>query len=335
MNLQNIPSHNKDIRPIFCASEGYVLISNDFSQQEPRLTAERSNDEKMRQAYLDGKDIYSSIASLAFDLPYEECIEHRADGSTYIEGKERRGQAKAIVLGITYGKGIPAIAEDLNITVKKAQEVFDAVLDAFPKLKTFMEESQKHARDFGYVETIWGRRRRLPDMQLEKYVIRYKEGKKAEHFDPLCFEKDDKSFEVPVSKKQYFIQILDEAKGYKARRDIIDAAKTDGYEILENSSKIAQAERQCVNSIIQGSAADLSKLAMQKVATDERLKELGYHLLIPVHDELIGECPIENAKEVAERVSYLMIHAGDGQITIPMKVDADVFKNWYGEKLAI
>lgn len=98
-NLQNIPSHNKEIRHMFKAQEGYVLIGGDYSQQEPMVTAHLSKDRKMKEAFMNGKDIYATIASLAFHKPYEECKEFREDGTVNPAGKERRTQAKSIVLG--------------------------------------------------------------------------------------------------------------------------------------------------------------------------------------------------------------------------------------------
>lgn len=98
-NLQNIPSHNKEIRKMFKAQDGYVLIGADYSQQEPMVTAHLSNDKKMQDAFIHGKDIYATIAGLAFHQPYEECLEFREDGTVNPAGKERRTQAKSIVLG--------------------------------------------------------------------------------------------------------------------------------------------------------------------------------------------------------------------------------------------
>ena len=98
-NLQNIPSHAKDIRKMFKASDGYVMLSCDYSAQEPRLTVHLAQDEKGIQAYIDGKDLYAEIASLAFNVPYDDCLEFRPDGTHNPEGKERRSRAKAIFLG--------------------------------------------------------------------------------------------------------------------------------------------------------------------------------------------------------------------------------------------
>ena len=209
---------------MFKAQDGYVLIGGDYSQQEPRLTAHCSNDEKMKESYHQGKDIYATIASLAFDKPYEECKEFREDGTVNPEGKERRSQAKAIVLGVTYGKGIPAIGEDLGISTQKAQAVYDKVMESFPMLEKFMHDTQEKAREHGYVETPWGRRRHLKDMQLEPYIFKY-DGK-VTNFDPLAFG-SDVSTEVPErikreykKKNDFKINIIFNEKGEKLEKII-------------------------------------------------------------------------------------------------------------------
>lgn len=331
-NLQNIPSHNKEIRHMFKAQDGYVLIGGDYSQQEPRLTAHCSNDEKMKESYHQGKDIYATIASLAFDKPYEECKEFREDGTVNPEGKERRSQAKAIVLGVTYGKGIPAIGEDLGISTQKAQAVYDKVMESFPMLEKFMQDTQEKAREYGYVETPWGRRRHLKDMQLEPYIFKY-DGK-VTNFDPLAFG-SEVSTEVPERTKKEYIKKLDKCRFYKERIKIENELQNQGISVSYNTNKIAQAERQCVNSVIQGGAADMAKLAMIHINNDDIMKELDFHLLICVHDEVIGECPIENAKKASERLAQLMIDAPKGKIDIPMKVDCEITRNWYGESLEV
>jgi len=335
-NMQNIPSHNDEIRQMFRASEGYVLLSSDYSAQEPRLTAHMSKDEKMINAYKQGKDLYVEIASIAYNMPYDECKEFREDGTRNPEGKERRSAAKAIVLGVCYGKGVAAIAEDLGITKKKAQEIYDKVMVSFPGLKRFMEESEAMARDYGFVTTVWGRKRRLPNMQLEPYEFTYIGGVPKD-FDPLFDDEDefdDGPLEVDEAIKQKYINLLNRTYSRKEKEAIKAKAKAEGILIKDNSGYIAEATRQCVNSRIQGSAADQTKLAMIAVGNDKKLKELGFRLLLTVHDELIGECPKENAKEVAERFSQLMIDAAK-DLTVPSKCDVEITECWYGEPLQL
>lgn len=328
-NMQNIPSHNKEIRKMFKASNGHYLLSSDYSAQEPRITAHMSNDTKMIQAYKDGKDLYVEIASIAFNLPYDECKEFREDGTKNNAGKERRNTAKAIVLGVCYGKGVPAIAEDLNISVKKAQEIYDKIMYEFPGLKQFMIESETMARELGFVTTIWGRKRRLPNMQLEPYEFTYTTEALKSNFDPLFDGDNTIPTDVPETLKMQYKARLDRTYRRADKERIKQQAKNEGIHIKDNGGFIAEATRQCVNSRIQGSAADQTKIAMILVANDKRLKELGFRLLLSVHDELIGECPKENAKESAEIFAQLMVEAAKDLI-VPSKCDIEITECWYG-----
>ena len=333
-NMQNIPSHNKDIRKMFIATPGYAMISSDYSAQEPRLMAHLSQDKQMIQAYLEGKDLYVEIAAIAFDTTYDECLEFRADGSKNPEGKERRGIAKAIVLGVAYGKGIPAIAKDLNISVEKAQKIYDRIMREFPGLKKLMEDSERSAREKGYVETFWGRKRRLPNINLEPYVFEYTAEKKAENFDPF-FDSDVATVEVDPDMVRLYTSKMNKARSQYDKLGVIAGAKMrDGIIIYDNTGKIAEAVRQCVNSRVQGSAADQTKIAMLLIGRNVRLRELGFRLLLPVHDELIGECPLENVKEASELFRSLMIEAAK-ELSIPSKCDLEITDRWYGEELDV
>ncbi len=335
-NMQNIPSHNNEIRKMFRASEGCVLLSSDYSAQEPRLTAHMSQDEKMIKAYKEGKDLYVEIASIAYGLPYDECKEFRADGTKNPEGKERRGAAKAIVLGVCYGKGVAAIADDLGIVRKKAQEIYDKIMVSFPGLKRFMEDSENMARDLGFVTTVWGRKRRLPNMQLEPYEFSYIGGAPKD-FDPLFDDEeefDDSVMEIDEATKQKYTNLLNRTYSWREKSVIKSKAKDEGIEIKDNGGYIAEATRQCVNSRIQGSAADQTKLAMILVGNDQRLKDLEFKLLLAVHDELIGECPRENAKEVSGRFAQLMVEAAK-DLAVPSKCDVEITECWYGEPLRL
>lgn len=331
-NMQNIPSSNHEIRKMFKATDGYAMISSDYSQQEPKLLAHMSKDEGLINSYLAGKDIYASIASMVYHVPYEDCLEFFPDGTVNEQGKKRRKNLKAIVLGIMYSKGANSIAKDLGISKKEAQDVFDTFFEKFPKVKDFIEKSQMQAEVYGFVETNWGRKRRLPDMQLPMYEFSYVEGSNAS-YDPLDFEADIAEYEVPYEIQESYTIQLDKCWGAKEKANIKKKALAEGIKIKDNGGYIAEASRQCVNSIIQGSASDMTKIAMIKIGNDERLKELGFHLMIPVHDELIGECPIENAKEAGERLSGLMKEASS--ICVPAKCDVEITDRWYGEEIKV
>lgn len=327
-NLQNIPSHNKEIRQMFKAQDGYVLIGADYSQQEPMVTAHLSDDKKMQEAFIHGKDIYATIASLAFHKPYDECKEFRSDGTVNPAGKERRSRAKSIVLGILYGRQIPSIGEQLGVSAKEAQKIYDSVLKAFPQLAKFIDESQTMAKEKGYVTTAWGRRRHLVDMQLDRYEFTNL------NFDPLAFG-EDQSNDVSESVKKQYIQKLDKAFGWKRKNEIIQHAYNSGIKIKDNTGFVAQAERQCVNARVQGSAADMVKLAMIHINNDQKMKDLDFHLLLQVHDEVIGECPEKNVVEAKERLSELMKQAPSKLIKLPFRCDCEVSYNWYGESAEV
>ena len=331
-NLQNIPSHNKDIRKMFIASPGYVMMSSDYSQQEPKVMTQMCQDPKMIKAYQEGKDLYAEIAALSFNTTYENCLEFRADGTTNPDGKNRRSQAKSILLGVLDGRGVPSIAEQLNTTTKKAQAIKDSVFKGFPAIPNFEKASLEMAEELGYVTTLWGRKRRLPDLQLDEYEFKYKDG--AAHDEDLLDFSDmnppEEDNEVPEDVQDYYYDKLENCWG-KKRAAVFKEALEEGIIITDNTTKIAQAERQCVNARIQGSAADMSKLAMILVGNDKKLKEWGFRLLIPVHDELIGECPKENAAKCKKRFAQLMSDAAKGKLTIPISCDVETTEKWYGQ----
>ncbi len=300
-----------------------------------RILAHATKDKKMIQSYKDGKDLYATIASIAFHKSYEECLEFYLDENgnktekTNVEGKERRARAKAITLGVCYGKGIPAIAEDLKISIDEAQNVYDSVMKAFPVLQKYMEDSQEMARELGYVDTLWGRKRRLPNMQLPLYEFDFS-NYHVKNIDVLDFNNCD-NLEVEELEDYYWNKLIN-CKWYKQKEKIKEEARKEGIIIKENSNKIAEATRQCVNSRIQGSAGDLIKKAMILIGNDKRLKELNCKILLQIHDELLSTCPIENVKECSERLCYLMNYAAK-DLVVPFKSDSEVTLKWYGEKL--
>lgn len=338
-NMQNIPSHVTDIRHMLRATPGYIMLSSDYSQQEPALTSYVSQDPNMLKAFKDKKDIYATIASLAFNTSYENCLEfHPKTGEYQPDGKSRRNQAKTIVLGITYGRSVMTIGEQLfgknkNMTeedkTKKAQAVYDSVLNAFPNLRKLMINSQNQAKKHGYVETILGRRRHIPDMQLPEFEFKPMEGYMNPDIDPLDISTLDNKEEIP----QRLIDELDrEFKSYKYYGQIVKRTK-ELYEqkikVVNNYRKITEASRKCTNSIIQGSAAELTKIAILKLESDERWKSIGGRLLVPVHDELICEVPIDKVEEGKKLVSEIMIEAGSF-LPFKLKCDVEVTHRWYG-----
>ncbi len=332
-NMQNIPSHNKDIRKMFKATDGYVMMSADYSQQEPKCMTMMCKDPSMIDAYNNGKDLYAEIASLSFNTTYDNCLEFRPDGTTNPEGKERRSQAKSILLGVLYGRGVPSIAEQLGTSVQQAQAIKDSVFTGFPAIEQFEQNSLEMAETLGYVTTLWGRKRRLPDMTLPDYEFSYDTSKLPLSDDPLDFS-DDTPEEVPDEVIDKYLKKLSNCWGNQKRK-IFEEANREGIWIVDNTKKKADASRQCVNARIQGSASDMTKLAMIKIRNDERLRELGFRILIPIHDELLVECPEEHARECAERFAKLMSEAPGEKFSIPISCDVAISKRWYGEELNV
>ena len=342
-NMQNIPSHNTEIRPVFMARPGYILIGADFKAQEPRLTAYYSQDENMLEAYKTNKDLYAVIASAAFDNKYEDNLEFYAEGTEIeIEGQKiicghkthkneegyaRRSQAKTILLGILYGRGAKSVGEQIGKTYKQAQTIIDKFFESFPKVKAWIDATHNKAKTLGYVEDWYGRRRHLPEINLPRFEVRYKNGMTngSRQFNPIL------SCKGRLVESDRLNAVLD--KCLTAKRDAIDDiikhARVENIVVTDNTGIIAKAERQSVNSIVQGGAATLTKMAMRDLYYDPELQRLGYHMLITVHDEVLGECPIENIDAVQERVNYVMTSASKPYLNVPMGIDAEIGDKWY------
>lgn len=266
-NLQNIPSKEKRIRRIFIAREGFYLNCSDYSQIEPRILAILpqiygiiNEAGLMKRAYIEGKDLYSFLASVVFNKPYAECG----------DGTEERRAVKGVLLGIMYGRTPESIAEEFGKPKEWGHMIVNLFYKSFPEVKYVMEYVLAQAQEKGYITTLLGRKRRLPDIRLSKDDWRYQE-----------------------------------------------------------------AVRQVLNSIIQGTSAEITKLAMQYIGHDLRLKELGLYQLITVHDEIISEVPHENVIEASKIKKALMIKAGTDVLgtDMPISVDTDICEKWYGEKL--
>lgn len=324
-NLQNIPSKNKDIRKMFVAEQGWVFVGADFSQQEPRVLAhlcwELFGDRRMMDAYLQGKDLYAWMASEIYKVPYEECKEFLPDGTKNPEGKKRRDSVKSIILGLMYGRGTQAIADQLGWTREEAQRVVDMFFDAFPAIKQVIEYVQNMARTKGYVQTVYGRKRRLPDINLPEFELEVVDGQGK----PVPDAKVDPGI------AEYFINRLKAAHSNKEKNAIKAEAKAQGFKVKDNGGKIADAERQCLNSVIQGTSADITKRAMLALGLNEELKALGFKIILTVHDEIIGKCPEENALKVSKLMEDIMINSCADKIQVPMKCDSEIVRRWYGD----
>lgn len=335
-NLQNIPSHNQEIRTMFVASPGNVFVFADYSQQEPKATAWLSQDANMLEIYASdpNADLYPEVAATAFHVPADECKEFRADGTVNKEGKERRSKAKIIQLAMTYGQEAHSLAQSLGCTTKEAKKIQDSFFKRFPGIKRFTEETFEFAYKNGYVETVWGRRRHLPDMQLEPYEFYWADGV-GNNFDLLDFDNESQVQEVPQSLQDEYSEALDKCRKWKDKAKIFEQAKKDNLRIVDNTLKIADAERQAINTPIQGTASDMIKLAMVNLYNDEKFRKLGGRIVLQIHDELGIEGPEKNAKKLVERFQEIMETSPQVKIKLPWRCDMVVSKSWNGEVLNV
>lgn len=334
-NLQNIPSRaDSSTRRMFVASPGYTLVGSDYSQQEPRLLAHYAHDENMINAYKNGKDLYATIASKVYHNNYEDNKEFYPDGTINPEGKHRRTSCKSLLLGIMYGMGDYRISQMLNCKPEEATDIKNSFFDAFPNVKVWIESTKEFARVNGYVEDVWGRRRHLPDIQKKKYLIK-STGNYRVDGPSLFYPNETTHYTSSIQRR--IVQYLTRLENTRFKRDIDnikEMAKQEGLHIIDNTGYIAAAERQCVNARVQGGAATMSKRALLALAKNEELNKLDFHPLILVHDEIIGECPIENRERVKELLSECMITAALPAVITPMKCDADSFMHWYDDVYA-
>ena len=250
-NLQNIPirtAEGKRIREAFIADPGSILISIDYSQIELRLMAHLSSDPGLLDAFARGEDVHRFTASEVFDCPPESV------------SSDQRRHAKAINFGLMYGMSAFGLARNLQIEVGQAQAYIEQYFTRYPSVREFMDNTRKKAREYKYVDTIFGRRVHLPEINSNHY-----------------------------GRRQH-------------------------------------NERAAINAPLQGSAADIMKLAMIEVDKWLAQSDSGARMLLQVHDELVLEAPTENAPQVLENVKSLMESAA--QLQIPLIADAATGANW-------
>lgn len=254
-NLQNIPVRGplgKRMRSCFIAGPGRLLVSADYSQVELRVLAHVSQDPALLEAFRNGEDIHARTAALVYDLPPDQV------------NPDQRRNAKTINFGLIYGMGAQKLAQELKISTTQAKDFIARYFERLQGLKEFYEGVEASARKHGFVTTLGGRRRLLPD--------------------------------------------INSASGQAA----------------------ALARRQAINTVIQGSAADIIKLAMLAVARDEHLRELDARLLLQVHDELLLEVPADAAEEAGALVARLMqdVCPAGKELSVPLLVDWGTGHDW-------
>ncbi len=251
-NLQNIPIRSdlgKLIRDAFVAEEGYFLVAADYSQIELRILASMANDPNLKEAFKRGEDIHTATACRIFGVKPEEVTPNM------------RREAKVVNFGIIYGMSPYGLSKELKIPVKEAQDYIDRYFAQYPEVVRFIERTIQEAKERGYVKTLFGRKRPVPEL-----------------FSP---KKDERE----------------------------------------------QGKRIAINTPIQGTAADVIKLAMVKAQRYIDESGVDAHMILQVHDELVFEVKQEDAESFAEAIKEVMEQAAP-EIDVPLKVDVKVGKTW-------
>lgn len=254
-NMQNIPVRTqlgREMRKFFTAAPGCVLVDADYSQIELRILAHIADDQNMIQAFLQGADIHRATASQVFHLPLDQVPE------------ELRSRSKAINFGIVYGISAFSLSKDIGVTVSEAQAYIDEYLQTYSGVRGYMADSVAFGHEHGYVRTLYGRRRDLPEL----------------------------------SSKNHNLKMF--------------------------------GERAAMNTPIQGTAADIIKIAMIKVADRLECEKVGAKIILQVHDEIILEAKQEEADKAARILKEEMEHAA--QLKVPLKVDVNTGDTWYAAK---
>ena len=254
-NLQNIPAREelgRKIKQAFIAEDGYSFIDADYSQVELRVLASMSQDENMIRAFNNGEDIHREVASQVFSVPLEEVT------------KEQRSKAKAVNFGIVYGITGFGLAEQIGVSRKEAQNYIDNYLMKFSKVDEYMHDVVSKAKKDGYVETLFGRRRYINELQSSNFMVR-EFGKRA-----------------------------------------------------------------AMNTPIQGTAADIMKIAMNNVYKELQESKLDAKIVLQVHDELLIEVKDEDIEKAETILKRNMENAF--KLNVPLKVDTNVAKTWYDVK---
>lgn len=226
------------------------------------------------------------------------------------------------------------LAKRLNKTNQEAQEIFDSFFKSFPKVEELLKSSKEFLRTHGYVEDWAGRRRHLTDYFLNPYEAAYKNEEEliAKTFNPILGCENRPLMDNVLAS---WIARAKTTRNNKEFEQLAKEANEKGVILTANSGRIAQSERQCLNSRIQGGAGSLTKLAMIQIQNSSELKERDAHLVMTIHDEVMLECPALYADEVSEILPRIMIDTAAPYITVGMKCDPAVESRWYCGEYAV
>lgn len=336
-NLQQIPSSETTFRLMFKASPGHCIIGADFSAQEPRMLAHMADEPTLKKTFAEGRDPYATISQFVFHKDYWECMEHHEDGTPNPDGKKLRKKAKGIMLGVMYGMGAKHMAVVLGVDIEECKKILAEFEKMFPRIKEFTSYNEKFAKENGYVEDYLGRIRHLPDAMKEELEVHAK--RKVATDANVFFDCTDADCLVDIPDAELtamwtrrYHEFMDSGK-WSAKNDFKKLAAENKIDLFDNGAFISKTSTQCTNSRIQGSAASLTKKAMIAIANDPIMKECGFHIMLPVHDELLGECPLEHRDTVEKRLPEIMIAAGIPECSVRMKCDTYMVCHWYADEV--
>lgn len=334
-NLQQMPSKEKLTRMMFTASEGYAIVGGDFSAQEPRLLTHLCQDKGLLDNWEHNRDIYATIMSSIKHIDYWESMEHWEDGTPNPIGAKTRKMGKSIVLGISYGMGAKLLASILGVSIDECKDILKEFNKMFPGVDKFMKQNEEKLKKLGYVEDYMGRRRHLTHFNDKELVFKaYRKELIDDVFVDTNLSDTIKVYDSTLTKEWQDRFDNDNTNSFKKKAKYKEDAKMNEVDVTDNGAFISSASTQCKNSPIQGSAASLTKKAMAKIFNDDEMTKLGFKMLIPIHDEILGECPIENAERVSERLAELMIESAKPECTVQMKVDTYCVKRWYADEVS-
>ena len=240
---------------------------------------------------------------------------------------------------IMYGMGAKLMASILGVSIEECKSILEEFYKMFPSIKEFTQKNEESAKEVGYVEDYMGRRRHLPDASLNSLDFSAKKTI-ITNIDQLLdcslanceIEIDDKVLSEEWLKKWEIEEKKPHRKSaFDVKNDFKELAKNNNIIVKDNGGFISRAMTQCTNARVQGSAASLTKKAMVRIFNDELINMLGFKLLVPVHDELLGECPVYNINDVCDRLSFLMIDAAKPECSVDMKVDTYTVNHWYAD----
>ena len=238
-----------------------------------------------------------------------------------------------MIKAITYGRGAASVGEQIGKSKEEAQEIINKFFKAFPKVEEWINKTHESAYKLGYVEDVGGRRRRLPDILLPKYEFKDLSENDEADFNPFLICKNRT---VNSSKINEYKEKIKKCKFRNEYLKIKEEALKDGIEIKDNTGFIAQAERQSVNSRVQGGAATLTKSALIRIHNDKRLKDIGAYLINTVHDEILMEVPEETSKLAEKYLAEDMIESAKVLVPdVPMSCDTYNVNCWYIENYVV